>query len=60
MRERSRQTGKSTNNGLPTLYLEASEKQTKPDKLKVALLFNQTGDQAIDVYNTFSWGEERH
>lgn len=34
-------------------YLEASEKTNKPDKLKIALLLNQMGDQAVDIYNTF-------
>lgn len=39
------------------LYLEASEKSSKPDKLKVALLLNLMGDEAIDVYNTFTFAE---
>lgn len=40
------------------LYLEASEKTKKPGKLKVALLLNQMGDQAIDIYNTFTFDTE--
>lgn len=37
--------------------MEASEKQAKPDKLKVALLLNQIGNQALDIYNTFQYVE---
>lgn len=39
------------------LYLEASEKISKPDKQKVALLLHCMGDQGIDVYNTFTYTE---
>lgn len=39
------------------LYLQASEKNAKPDSLKIALLLNQMGDQAVDIYNTFSYAE---
>ncbi|KAK4886738.1 hypothetical protein RN001_003009 [Aquatica leii] len=39
------------------LYLEASEKNAKPDKLKVALLLNLMGDESIDIFNTFQYAE---
>lgn len=35
------------------LYLEATEKMAKPDKLKVALLLTSMGEECIDIFNSF-------
>ncbi|UYV73923.1 K02A2.6-like, partial [Cordylochernes scorpioides] len=40
------------------LYLEATEKATKPDKLKVAILLNFIGEEALEVFNTFHLKED--
>lgn len=40
------------------LYLEASEKINKPDKLKVALLLGTMGEECIEIYNSFKLSEE--
>ncbi|UYV77008.1 hypothetical protein LAZ67_14002803 [Cordylochernes scorpioides] len=40
------------------LYLEAIEKATKPDKLKVAILLNFIGEEALEVFNTFHLKED--
>ncbi|UYV84166.1 K02A2.6-like [Cordylochernes scorpioides] len=40
------------------LYLEATEKATKPDKLKVAILLNFIGEEDLEVFNTFHLKED--
>ncbi|UYV69528.1 K02A2.6-like [Cordylochernes scorpioides] len=40
------------------LHLEATEKATKPDKLKVAILLNFIGEEALEVFNTFHLKED--
>ncbi|UYV65657.1 hypothetical protein LAZ67_3004985, partial [Cordylochernes scorpioides] len=40
------------------LYLEATEKATKPDKLKVAILLNFIGEEALEVFNKFHLKED--
>ncbi|UYV84941.1 hypothetical protein LAZ67_X004064, partial [Cordylochernes scorpioides] len=40
------------------LYLEATEKASKPDKLKVAILLNFIGEEALKVFNTFHLKED--
>lgn len=40
------------------LYLEATEKISKPDKLKVALLLSSMGDECIEIFNTFKLSTE--
>lgn len=40
-----------------TLYMEATEKDTKPDKQKIATLLNLMGDEAVDIHDTFSYSE---
>ncbi|UYV83505.1 K02A2.6-like, partial [Cordylochernes scorpioides] len=40
------------------LYLEATEKATKPHKLKVAILLNFIGEEALEVFNTFHLKED--
>ncbi|GBN42352.1 Transposon Ty3-I Gag-Pol polyprotein, partial [Araneus ventricosus] len=40
------------------IYLEASEKINKPDKLKVALLLTTMGEDCLDIYNSFGLSAE--
>lgn len=39
-------------------YLIATEKDTKPDKVKVALLLNFIGSEGVDLFNTFKFNPE--
>ncbi|XP_054713060.1 uncharacterized protein K02A2.6-like [Uloborus diversus] len=39
------------------LYLEASDKIRKPDKMKVALLLGIMGEECIDIFNSFKLSE---
>src|SRR6266576_661079 len=41
-----------------TLYLEASEKTSKPNKTKIALLLHCIGKQYLDAFNSFSTSED--
>lgn len=40
------------------LYLEATEKTSKPDKTKVALLLGTMGEDCIDIFNSFKLSPE--
>lgn len=37
------------------IFLEATEKSNKPDKVKISLLLNAAGRDAIELYNTFDF-----
>lgn len=37
------------------IYLEATDKISKSDKTKIAILLNLAGDKAIDIYNQFNF-----
>lgn len=39
-------------------YLKASDKESKDDEVKVAILLNCIGDEALEVYNTFGLSVE--
>lgn len=39
------------------LYLLASGKTKKEDDVKIAILLNLLGDEALQIYNTFEYGE---
>ena len=41
------------------LYLTATEKDTKPDKVKVAILLNTIGSEGVEIYNTFRFPEDK-
>ncbi|KAG8174307.1 hypothetical protein JTE90_010933 [Oedothorax gibbosus] len=41
-----------------TFYLEATEKTSKPDKTKVALLLGIMGEDCIEIYNNFKLSDE--
>jgi len=40
------------------LYLVATEKEKKSDKIKSSILLTCIGNKGRDIYNTFTWGEE--
>ncbi|KAJ8029680.1 hypothetical protein HOLleu_29132 [Holothuria leucospilota] len=40
------------------LYLEASELSTKPEKHQCAVLLHVAGDEALELYNTFTFADE--
>nr|XP_022905321.1 uncharacterized protein LOC111417321 [Onthophagus taurus] len=37
------------------MYLIASERDMKPDKIKIAILLNTIGNEGIEIYNTFKF-----
>ncbi|KAB0793610.1 hypothetical protein PPYR_13230 [Photinus pyralis] len=39
------------------IYLKASDKSTKADETKIAILLNIIGEDAVEVYNTFTLSE---
>ena len=39
------------------IYIEASESTAKADKVKINMLLNFAGQDAIEVFNTFKWTE---
>lgn len=40
------------------IYLMASEKHTKPDETKIALLLSCMGEEAVEVFNTLKLSDE--